>query len=145
MESAYKEVERLLDQIRSVTTNPAIIRASDQIEVLCRAQFVSVENFLPDIRLSRAERCIIGLLRSRLSHTVSKDALLDSYSYAKGNSPHPKIVDVYICKIRRKLKQAEADYHILTDHSLGYRMVPGRDLAPEGTWADKYLFGRVAA
>jgi DNA-binding response OmpR family regulator len=123
--NAFREVQSLLDQIRTAANNPTIERASDQIEVLCRAQFALTEDFLPHVHFTRAERSILNLLRAKMDKTVSKDALLDAYGWASVNSPHPATLGVLICRIRATLKRSKAPFHIITEQGLGFRLVEG--------------------
>jgi len=54
------------------------------------------------VPLTRREYQLIELLALRRGTTVSKDALL-THMYGGLEEPDAKIIDVYVCKIRRKL------------------------------------------
>jgi DNA-binding response OmpR family regulator len=145
--NAQQEVERLLAQIRVLTNNPAVVRASDQIEVLTRAYMEPPETFLPDIHFTRAERRMLDLLRSRVGKTVSRDALQDASGFDRTEPAHSKTLDVQLCRLRAKLKQFAIPYHIETDYGTGFRLCEGRAvrLAPADRSSAKYLMQSRAA
>jgi two-component system, cell cycle response regulator CtrA len=68
-----------------------------------------------------------GIVRAlSVGRVVSKGQLLDSISHANGEQPEIKIVDVFICKIRKKLKPFGLE--ITTHWGAGYSL-------PEATLA----------
>jgi two-component system, cell cycle response regulator CtrA len=58
-----------------------------------------------DVPLTQREYQLLELLALRQGTTVTKDALL-THMYGGLDEPDAKIIDVYICKIRRKLETA---------------------------------------
>ena len=55
------------------------------------------------------------------SGTVSKDAMMASlYNLQMKDSPGPKIIDVYVCKLRKKLKPW--GIQVTTDWGRGYKL-----------------------
>jgi DNA-binding response OmpR family regulator len=126
MISAHHEVERLLDQIRErVKGDPVVERASNQIEVLCRGYMAPdpLENVPSWIKadLTGKETAFLSLLVQREGHVVSKSALMDAVYAGQPDEPLPKIADVFICKLRKKL--ANTNYVIETAWGLGYRLI----------------------
>ena len=59
------------------------------------------------LQLTGREFCIVGFLALRKGSVLSKTAFL-SYLYGGMDEPEPKIIDVFICKLRRKLELAGA-------------------------------------
>ena len=76
--------------------------------------------------LSAAEYRLAHLLANSAPYAVKKDALLEARredSLAMNDGVHIKIVDVIICKIRKKLKPY--DIEINTIWGIGYQMEKG--------------------
>ncbi len=125
MLSVPEEVERLLDQIRAVTNNPAIVRASDKLQVLCAAHFGPDVSPIPPglghIHFTASEARTIALLYARRGKTTRRDSLVNVMIHDPGDGPQDKIVDVRICKIRSKIK--DTAYKIETARGVGYRML----------------------
>jgi two-component system cell cycle response regulator CtrA len=72
--------------------------------------------------LSGKEYRILELLTLKRGATVSKEAILD-YLYQSAEEPEMKIVDVFMCKLRKRLKDATGRDHIDTVWGRGYRLV----------------------
>lgn len=67
----------------------------------------------------------VALLHVLLQHpnrVITKTLLLDAIYPNDPNPPMEKIIDVFICKLRAKLKQAKAPYEIETVWGLGVRL-----------------------
>lgn len=66
------------------------------------------------IGLTKSEARIFGTLK--LDQVVDKARLLDAmyFDFFGDDEPDPKIIDVFICKIRAKLKKANSRYSIET-------------------------------
>jgi len=79
-------------------------------------------------RLTPHELRLLFVLLSR-PEGVSKNAIMDclyDHGYSSGEVPEIKIVDVYICKIRKKLRFAKlSGATIETVWGKGYRILPG--------------------
>jgi len=74
------------------------------------------------IRLSGKEYGILELLSLRLDVTVTKEMLLD-HLYSGKDEPQLKIIDVFICHLRKKLAQAtDGKHYIETVWGRGYRL-----------------------
>jgi two-component system cell cycle response regulator CtrA len=83
------------------------------------------------VRLTVKEYDMIELLSLRKGIVVSKEAFLN-HLYSGGEEPELKIIDVYICKLRKKLAEATGgDHYIKTVWGRGYRLqVPEEAAAP---------------
>lgn len=72
--------------------------------------------------LAPGEAAILLCLQQKAPRLVTKQALLDELCLHEVDQPEIKIVDVYVCKIRKKLKPLGID--IQTIWGRGYRMLP---------------------
>jgi two-component system cell cycle response regulator CtrA len=74
------------------------------------------------VRLSRKEYNILELLSLRKGATVTKKMFL-GYLYGGMDEPEMKIIDVFICHLRKKLAQATGGkLYIETVWGRGYRL-----------------------
>ncbi len=74
------------------------------------------------IHLTTKEYAVLELLALRRGNTISKEALVN-HIYSGLDEPDPKIVDVFICRIRRKIaEQAGGLNYIETAWGRGYRL-----------------------
>ncbi len=80
------------------------------------------------IYLTRREYSILELLALRKGSTLSKDMIM-SHLYGGMDEPEIKIIDVFVCKLRRKLSSAGGESYIETVWGRGYLM---RELEPAG-------------
>jgi DNA-binding winged helix-turn-helix (wHTH) protein len=72
------------------------------------------------IRLTRKERCILELLILLKGKTLTREALVD-HLYESIEKPEVKIIDVFVCKLRKKLAEATpGDHYIETVWGRGY-------------------------
>lgn len=75
-------------------------------------------------RLSRKEETLLRALRGLNGHVLHRErAMLTLYGTWE-DAPDQKIIDVFICKIRRKLMLAQARITIDTSWGRGWRMTP---------------------
>ena len=76
------------------------------------------------VKLSRREHAIFQQLVLNAGRVVSKGAIYDAVYGMAEDQPFDKVIDVYICKIRKKLGQAAASGHqyIETVHGRGYKL-----------------------
>ena len=79
-----------------------------------------------EVHLTGKEYAILEVLVLRKGSVLSKEAFL-SHLYGGMDEPETKIIDVFICKLRKKLAQAGADNLISTVWGRGYMM---RDVPP---------------
>jgi two-component system cell cycle response regulator CtrA len=72
------------------------------------------------IRLTRKERRILELLILLKGETLTREALFD-HLYESIEKPEVKIIDVFVCKLRKKLAEATGgDHYIKTIWGRGY-------------------------
>ncbi|WP_029604310.1 response regulator transcription factor [Kozakia baliensis] len=71
------------------------------------------------LNLTGKEYAILELLALRRGNVLTKDAFLN-HLYGGIDEPEMKIIDVFICKLRRKLQQKGADNLITTVWGRGY-------------------------
>lgn len=73
--------------------------------------------------LTRQEFALIEILVAAKGHVRSRERLLDVlYSLQPDDPPEIKIIDVFVCKLRKKLTPLGVE--ILTVWGQGYRLVP---------------------
>ena len=80
--------------------------------------------------LTAKEFEVLWLLMSKKGHPVSKAAIL-THLYQGMDVPDPKIIDVYVCKVRKKLFDARAGNVITTVWSQGYTFIGNRQVAAQ--------------
>jgi DNA-binding response OmpR family regulator len=121
MQSSRDDVEKLLAEIRLRAKTAEIARLTDQISVLCRAALTPAmdEGWLR-LGLTRMEARLMRALAERPDRMVSKGALMDAMYFDRGQEAEPKIVDVLVCKVRRKLR-GRSGWSIETVWGQGYR------------------------
>lgn len=78
-----------------------------------------------EVSLTKKEYQIIEILALRKGCVLSKEAILD-HLYGGLDEPNPKIIDVFICKIRKKLAALGAEDLIETNWGRGYMVVEKR-------------------
>ncbi|WP_431270437.1 response regulator transcription factor CtrA [Dankookia sp. P2] len=81
------------------------------------------------VHLTGKEYAILELLTLRKGVVMTKEAFLN-HLYGGMDEPEVKIIDVFICKLRKKLAQAGADNLIATVWGRGYVL---REPAPAAT------------
>ena len=76
------------------------------------------------VKLSRREHMIFQQLVLNVRRVVSKAAIYDAVYGMSDEQPFDKVIDVYICKIRKKIGQAAESGHqyIETVHGRGYKL-----------------------
>jgi two-component system cell cycle response regulator CtrA len=77
----------------------------DAGELTIDVQKQTVEVAGAPVHLTRREYQVLELLASRKRTVLSKAAIL-KHLYGESATPDPKIVDVFICNLRRKLARA---------------------------------------
>lgn len=75
--------------------------------------------------LTRTEYTLLEALCLRRGHVLDRRVLTDLL-YDGDHEPHPKIVDVFICKLRQKLRAATGGGLIRTEWGRGYFLPPAR-------------------
>jgi two-component system cell cycle response regulator CtrA len=115
--------EELVARIKAVVrrtkglSRPTLTLGALTIEL--GAQTVSVHG--QDVRLTGREYGILELLAMRKGTVQTKDAFM-THLYGGMDEPEAKIIDVFICKLRKKLADAGADNLIGTVWGRGYVM-----------------------
>ena len=71
--------------------------------------------------LTPREYDVVELLTLRKNQVLSKEALLDNL-YAGQEEPHGKIIDVMVCKIRKKMREFGITDPFITQWGIGYRL-----------------------
>lgn len=88
---------------------------------------VNLETEIADIagerlQLTRKEFSVLQLLALNKGRAVSKEMLL-LHLYRGRSEPEPKIIDVYLCRLRQKLAQASGGQSFIeTRRGQGYRL-----------------------
>jgi two-component system cell cycle response regulator CtrA len=76
------------------------------------------------LRLTGKEYEVLELLSLRKGNTVAKETFMDNL-YGGDNEPVPKIIDIYICRLRKKLMAATGgEDYIETSYGQGYALRP---------------------
>jgi two-component system cell cycle response regulator CtrA len=119
--NSQDEVETLLAEIRARAAGAEVAQLTDQISVLCRAIAApSADCGWTGLRLTKLESRLMRALTERMDRMVDKSALMDALYFDRGREePAPKIVDILVCKIRKKLTGSA--YAIETVWGQGYR------------------------
>lgn len=73
------------------------------------------------VPLTRREYDLVELLALRKTQVLSKETVLDSL-YAGESEPYGKVIDVMICKIRKKMRNFGIDEPFTTLWGIGYRL-----------------------
>jgi two-component system cell cycle response regulator CtrA len=117
--------------------NTALMISGVEINMNAKKVFVNGKQ----ASLTKKEYQIIEILALRKGSVLSKEALLD-HLYGGLDEPNPKIIDVFICKIRRKLIALGAGDFIETNWGRGYMVSDKRSVvANVGESREKSEFG----
>lgn len=79
------------------------------------------------VRLSQRELAIFTKLAQHHGQVVDKDRIYQSVYAMEDEPPFEKVIDVYICKIRKKLTQVTGTNLIETVYGRGYRLADSSD------------------
>lgn len=76
------------------------------------------------IKLSKREHSVFQHLALNCNKVISKDAIYDAVYGASIDQPFDKVIDVYICKLRKKFATASETgwQYIETVHGRGYKL-----------------------
>ncbi|MGG3814650.1 helix-turn-helix domain-containing protein, partial [Methylorubrum rhodesianum] len=75
-------------------------------------------------RLSRLEADFLNALRAAAPGMVHRERMMIALYGLSDDAPEPKILDVYLCKVRRRLMEAQARIEIETIYGRGWRLTP---------------------
>ena len=113
------EVPTAVGTRSSALNHPSTIRTGDLVVDLA-ARVVTAD--AKPVRLTGKEYSILELLSLRQGTTVTKEMLL-AHLYGGMDEPELKIIDVFVCKLRKKLAQATGRQHYIeTIWGRGYRL-----------------------
>lgn len=74
------------------------------------------------LRLSHREHAIFSILALNVGRVVSKEKIYETVYTLSGSDPLDKVIDVYICKLRKKIAEATGgDKYIETVYGRGYK------------------------
>lgn len=115
---------RVQNQVRRSRGFQSSALALGNIEINMNAKKIFVAG--SEIALTKKEYQIVEILALRKGCVLSKEAILD-HLYGGLDEPNPKIIDVFICKIRKKFLAAGAEDLIQTNWGRGYMIVEKRE------------------
>ena len=132
----------MMDTDERVTRRLALVRPQDQPQSVITAGKLTVnldsKTVKADgnrVQLTRREYDVLELLSLRLGGLVPKEAFMD-HLYSGINEPKPKIIDVFICKLRKKLAAAAGgDKCIETVWGRGYLLRDRANKVATTIWA----------
>lgn len=86
------------------------------------------------LRLSHREHAIFSILALNVGRVVSKEKIYETVYTLSGSDPLDKVIDVYICKLRKKIAEATGgDKYIETVYGRGYKFeAPPEDESDAG-------------
>lgn len=84
------------------------------------------------IKLSKREHSIFQHLALNSNKVISKNAIYDAVYGMSADQPFDKVIDVYICKLRKKIAAASDSgcQYIETVHGRGYKLSAPEDFEP---------------
>lgn len=125
--NARRDVEKLLEEMRTqarvmpVNVAQRFNELTHQIETLVRTYLEpAIADPVPGVHLTTSEGRILARLALQLGKTVHKNSLMDAVYFDKIEEAHEKIIDVMICKMRRKILGSR--FEVETVWGKGYRL-----------------------
>jgi two-component system cell cycle response regulator CtrA len=119
-EEIFMKVQNLIRRNRGFQDNTLRIGA---VEIDMNAKKIFAHN--KAVTLTKKEYQIAEILALRKGNVLSKEAILD-HLYGGLDEPNPKIIDVFICKIRKKLQSMGVFDFIETNWGRGYMVIDHR-------------------
>jgi two-component system, cell cycle response regulator CtrA len=108
------DMRELIARIRAIVRrsqgHPASTICTGRLVVDVEGRFASVED--QRLHLTAREYGILELLSMRKGATLTKEMFL-SHLYGGMDEPELKIIDVFICKLRKKLREATGGQHYI--------------------------------
>ncbi len=149
---AHAEVVKLLDQLRdrakvfSPKVQEEFNSVTDSIETLTKAYMAPEAPFdWSAYQLTMNEARMAGMLYKRMGKVCTKSQIFEAAYYQRPDDPpDAKIIDVFLCKIRKKLRHFDAPYNVETVWGIGYRMVDAVDCSFESAAADYVEASRLS-
>jgi two-component system, cell cycle response regulator CtrA len=106
------------DPVRRHQANPRSIITVGKLAINLDAKRVTLDSSRVHVTVSEYQ--MLELLALRRGSCVTRDAFMN-YLYGEKCAPKPKILDVFICKLRKKLSvAADTDKRIETVWGRGY-------------------------
>lgn len=91
-----------------------------QLEELLRPTII----LPPAWRLTRREAGFLNALRAAAPGMVHPDRMMIALYGLNDEAPEPKTLDVYLCKVRRRLMEAQTRIQVETIYGRGWRLRP---------------------
>lgn len=126
-EEIFMKVQNLIRRSRGFQDNALRIGA---VEINLNAKKIYANG--KPVTLTKKEYQTVEILALRKGAVLSKEAILD-HLYGGLDEPNPKIIDVFICKIRKKLQSLGIDDFIETNWGRGYMVIDHRPEAGHET------------
>jgi two-component system cell cycle response regulator CtrA len=113
-------VARIMALVRRSKGHSQPVITTGRLTVNLNAKTVTVDG--SPVRLTAKEYQILELLTLRTGTTMTKEMILN-HLYDGSDDPNIKIIDVFICKLRKKLADASAgEHYIKTIWGHGYTL-----------------------
>lgn len=107
--------------IRRTTTQSTSIITTGLLEVDINKHKATIGNI--DIPLTTKEYLILELLSLKKGQVLSKEQILNHLYNAVDDEPELKIIDVFVCKLRKKIeKHTNGEQYIKTIWGSGYKL-----------------------
>lgn len=107
--------------IRRTTTQSTSIITTGLLEVDINKHKATIGNI--DIHLTTKEYLILELLSLKKGQVLSKEQILNHLYNAIDDEPELKIIDVFVCKLRKKIeKYTNGEQYIKTIWGSGYKL-----------------------
>ncbi|MDE8349382.1 MAG: response regulator transcription factor [Acidocella sp.] len=119
-EEVFMKVQNLVRRSRGFQDNSLRIGA---VEINMNAKKLYAKG--QAVPLTKKEYQIAEILALRKGAVLSKEAILD-HLYGGLDEPNPKIIDVFICKIRKKLQMFGVEDFVETNWGRGYMVIDHR-------------------
>ena len=119
-EEIFMKVQNLIRRSRGFQENAVRL---GRVEINMNAKQIYANGKL--VTLTKKEYQIAEILALRKGVVLSKEAIID-HLYGGLDEPNPKIIDVFICKIRKKLQAFGVEDFIETNWGLGYMAIDHR-------------------
>ncbi|MDE1896023.1 MAG: response regulator transcription factor [Rhodospirillales bacterium] len=119
-EEVFMKVQNLIRRSRGFHENALRL---GQVEINMNAKKIYANG--KPVTLTKKEYQIAEILALRKGVVLSKEAILD-HLYGGLDEPNPKIIDVFICKIRKKLQTLGVEDFIETNWGRGYMAIDHR-------------------
>jgi two-component system, cell cycle response regulator CtrA len=132
-EEIFMKVQNLIRRSRGFHENALRL---GQVEINMNAKKIYAKG--KPVTLTKKEYQIAEILALRKGVVLSKEAILD-HLYGGLDEPNPKIIDVFICKIRKKLQALGVEDFIETNWGRGYMAIDHRQESQNHDSAARHL------